>query len=167
MSGSSSNMLILSTYRGVASLLVLTRGCVGMRTLVFPRRKVMTFFCQFCFICAVLSHGRPSNKGYAPCTFNCNTTTDIRKACPPIVTSKSRMSPVGQIELVFAILSQKGHGSHSRMPKVSHVLLLMTFTPDPSLIIVPVISLLGCLCLLLRVLPLDRRRTLVPVLASV
>ena len=51
------------------------------------------------------------------------------------------MSPVGRTELVFAILSQKGQGSHSRMPKVSQVLLLMMFTPDPPSIIVPAISL--------------------------
>ena len=39
-----------------------------------------------------------------------------------------------------AILSQKGHSSHSQMPKVSHALLLMTFTPEPPSIIVPTIS---------------------------
>ena len=66
---------------------------------------------------------------------------DMQKVCPPIVTSKSRMSPVGQTKLVSAIRNQKGHGSHSGMPKVSQVLLLMTFTPDPPSIIVPVISL--------------------------
>ena len=38
------------------------------------------------------------------------------------------------------ILNQKGHSSQSRMPKVSHVLLLMTFTPEPPSKIVPTIS---------------------------
>ena len=51
------------------------------------------------------------------------------------------MNPVGRTELVSVIRNQKGHGSHSRMPKVSHVLLLMTFTPDPPSVIVLAISL--------------------------
>ena len=92
-------------------------------------------------MCAVLNHGRPNSKGYAPCTFSCNTTADIWKVCPPIVTSKSQMSPVGWTKLVSAILNQKGHGSQSWIPKVSHVLLLMTFTPEPPSIIVLMISL--------------------------
>ena len=140
-SDSPSNMLILSAYSGVTSLLVVARGCVAMRTLVFPHRKVIIFFCQFYLICAVTSHSCPSSRGYAPCTFSCNTKTDLRRACPPIVTSRSRISPVGRTELVSAIHNQKGHGSHSWMPRVSHVCLLMTFTPDPLSIIVPAISL--------------------------
>ena len=92
-------------------------------------------------MCVVFSHGRPNSKGYAPCTFNWNTIADIQKACPPIVTSNSRMSPVGRTKLVSAILNQKGHSSQSRIPKVSHVLLLITFTPEPLSIIVPAISL--------------------------
>ena len=67
-SGKPSNMLMLSAYNGVASLLVITRGCVATRTFVFPHRNVMMFFCQFCLIWAVRSHGRPSSRGYAPCT---------------------------------------------------------------------------------------------------
>ena len=51
------------------------------------------------------------------------------------------MSPVGRTELVSAILNQNGHGSKSRIPKVSHVLLLMTFIPQPPSIMVLVISL--------------------------
>ena len=101
----------------------------------------MIFFCQFCLICAVGRHGRPNINGYVPCTFSCNTTGDMRKSCPPIVTSWSRISPVGRTELVSAIRNQKGHGSHSRMPRVSHVRLLMTFTLDPPSIIVPAIFL--------------------------
>mgnify|MGYP000721702698 CR=1 FL=1 len=50
--------------------------------------------------------------------------------------SKSWMSPVGRTELVSAILSQNGHGSHSHIRNVSHVCFLMTFTPDlPSTIV--------------------------------
>ena len=46
----------------------------------------MIFFCQFYFICGVRNHGRPNNKGYAPCAFNCKTTAEIRNICPTIVT---------------------------------------------------------------------------------
>ena len=174
LSRSPSNMLILSAYSGVTSLLVVARGYVAMCTLVFPHRKVTTFFCQFCLICAIRSRGRANNKGYAPCTFSCNTMTDMQKAWPPIVTCRSRICPVGRTELVFAIRNQKGHGSHSRMPRVSHVRLLMTFTTDPLSIIVPTISLpftitviVGLLVSTIAGLPPDWRRMPVPVLASV
>ena len=46
-----------------------------------------------------------------------------------------------QTELVSAILSQNGHGSQSLIPKVSHVLSLMTFTPEPLSIMFQIISL--------------------------
>ena len=101
----------------------------------------MIFFCQFCLICVVRSHGRPSSRGYAPCTFSCSTMADKRNMWPPIVTSRSWINPVGQTELVSAMRNQKGHGSHSWMPRLSHVRRLMTFTPNPPSMIVLAISL--------------------------
>ena len=50
--------------------------------------------------------------------------------------SRFQMSPVGQTEVVSAICSQNGHGSHSLMPSVSQVHWLITFTLDPPSIII-------------------------------
>ena len=46
------------------------------------------------------------------------------------------MSSVGLTKLVYAILSQNGHGSHSYIPNLSQVRLLITFTSNPQLMIV-------------------------------
>ena len=73
--------------------------------------------------------------------FNCNMTVEIQNACPSIVISKFLISPVGRTELVSTIRNQNGHDSHSWIPSVSHVLLMITFTPDPPSTIVPVTSL--------------------------
>ena len=50
------------------------------------------------------------------------------------------MSSVGLTKLVYAILSQNGHGSHYLMPSVSQVRRLITVTPDPPSIIFMVLN---------------------------
>ena len=49
----------------------------------------MKFFSQICLILVVLSHGWPSNSGYAPGPSNFNTTAALRNKCPPINSSNS------------------------------------------------------------------------------
>ena len=61
----------------------------------------------------------------------------MRNACPPIVTSKSRIKPVGLTKLVSATRSQNGQGSHSWIFRVLQVWMLITLTPDPPSTIVP------------------------------
>ena len=80
---------------------------------------------------AVRNHGRPSKKGYEPGASSRKMTADIVNACPPKVNSKFRIRPMGRIDCVSAIRSQKGHGSHSIMLSLEQVASLMTLMPDP------------------------------------
>ena len=65
-SASPSSMFTLLAYSGVTSLLGPACGCVGILTFVFPLMNVILFFCQFCLIRSVHSHGRPNSSVYAP-----------------------------------------------------------------------------------------------------
>ena len=86
---------------------------------------------------AVRNHGRLSKKGYEPTTSSCKMTTDTVNAWPPKVNSKFWMRPIGRIDRVSAIYSQKGHDSHLVMSSLEQVASLMTLTPDPPSIMQP------------------------------
>ena len=49
-----------------------------------------------------------------------------------MMTDNFRNRPRGRTECVSAIRNQKGQFSHEVMPRLVHVALLMTFTPEPS-----------------------------------
>ena len=136
-SANSSNIFIASTYKGVNYLRVLARSSVVTQTFVLAWQKLMTFLCQFFLMRAVFSQGLPSSMGYAPGALSFRTTADIRNTWLPIVISRFRMSPACRTELVSAICNWNGQGSHSWIPNSSHVLLLITFTPDPPSITHP------------------------------
>ena len=131
-SANSSNIFIASTYKGVNYL----HETFVTQTFVLAWQKLMTFLCQFFLMRAVFSQGLPSSMGYSPGALSFRTSADIRNAWPPMVILRFRISLVGWTELVSAILNQNGHGSHSWIPNSSHVLLLITFTPEPPWMIV-------------------------------
>ena len=58
------------------------------------------------------------------------------------MTDNFRSRPKGRTERVSAIRSQKGQFSHEVMPRLVHMALLMTFTPEPSSTTHPLISVL-------------------------
>ena len=113
-----------------------------MGTLIFawPLRKLMSLCCQFLLMLAVRNHGHPNRRGYAHGASSANTTTDISHTWPPMMIDNLHKSPRGLTERVSAILSQKGQLSHDVMPRLLHVALLMTFTPETPSTIHPVIS---------------------------
>ena len=49
---------------------------------------------------------------------------------------KLQISLRGRTEVVSTILSQNGHGSHSQITNLSHIILLITLTPNLSSIMV-------------------------------
>ena len=67
-------------------------------------------------------------------------TADTVNACPPKINSKFRIRLIGRTDRVSAIRSQNGHASQSVMPRRLHVVLLITFTLEPSSTMHPMIS---------------------------
>ena len=113
---------------------------MGTLTLLRPLRKLRLLCCQFCFILAERNHGRPNSRGYAPGDSSERTTAEISNKWPPMTMDSFRSNPRGLTERVSAMRSQKGQFSQDVMPRVLHVALLMTFTPYPSSITHPWIS---------------------------
>ena len=120
------------------------KACVlsCIRTLIFvqPRWKRIWLCYQFCLMLAERNHGHPSRRGYAPGASSPNTTAEISNRWPLMMFDNLCNSPRGLIECVSAILSQKGKFSHVVMPRLLHVALLMTFTPEPLSTMHPAIS---------------------------
>jgi hypothetical protein len=58
---------------------------------------------------------------------------------PCTTISRSGIIPIGRTELPLAIRNQNLHGSHFVMPSCRHVPILMTFTPKPPSMRIPVI----------------------------
>ena len=90
---------------------------------------------QFCLMLTERNQGHPNRRGYAPGASGANTMADISNRWPPMIIDNFCKSPSGLTERVSAILSRKGEFSDDVMPRLLHVALLMTFTPDsPSTI---------------------------------
>ena len=110
---------------------------MGNLTLLRPLRKLRLLCCQFCLILAERNHGRPNSRGYAPGDSSDRTTAEISNRWPPMKTYSFRNNPRGLTERVSAMRSPNGQFSQDVMPRVLHVALLMTFTPDPPSITHP------------------------------
>ena len=113
---------------------------MGTLTLVRPLCKLRLLCYQFCLMLAARNHGLPNSRGYAPRDSRDSTTAEISNKWPPMTMDSFRSNPISLTERVSAMRSQKGQFSQDVMPRVVHVALLMTFTPDPSSIAHPCIS---------------------------
>ena len=113
---------------------------MGTLTLARPLRKLRLLCCQFCLMLAERNHGRPNSRGYAAGDSRDSTTVEISNRWPPTTMDSFRSNPSGHTERVSAIRSQKGQFSQDVMPRVVHVALLLTFTPDPPSTTHPCIS---------------------------